>query len=323
MNLRSVGLRFLRRKKARTPGPAHPDGAGAAAPQDGGKLYALWLTILPLLLGATLGWFASVCLGAFLDSLGGAGVSTGPVAGVAAEQESVGRAGMGGFLAANPFRISPMLAPEVPVGEASNDVVITGSLATAVLRGTLPDVGVWLEDKGRVSLVLVGTSFDVYTLRSVTYREAVFEKGEERVVRELLYSAPGAGKTVAASRSNNNPAPNNVPPGEVEQATEEKEGVIPVRLAQDLLQNPFDELKRVRLRPLDNEPGLQIQWIQNDSILKRLGVQKGDVIKAVNGIPFSNMGDIANSINSLMDSERFDVEVTRKGKPTALRYVVR
>ncbi|MBQ7217604.1 MAG: hypothetical protein IJS39_16685 [Synergistaceae bacterium] len=32
---------------------------------------------------------------------------------------------------------------------------------------------------------------------------------------------------------------------------------------------------------------------------KRLGVQRGDVIKSVNGIPFTNMGDIANSINSL------------------------
>ena len=51
-------------------------------------------------------------------------------------------------------------------------------------------------------------------------------------------------------------------------------------------------------------------------------MQKGDVIKSVNGIPFTNMGDIANSINSLMNSERFDVEVTREGKPTALRYVV-
>ena len=68
--------------------------------------------------------------------------------------------------------------------------------------------------------------------------------------------------------------------------------------------------------------GLEIQWIQEDSILSQLGVRKGDVIKSVNGIPFTNMGDIANSINSLMNSERFDVEVTRDRKPTALRYVV-
>ena len=78
----------------------------------------------------------------------------------------------------------------------------------------------------------------------------------------------------------------------------------------------------IRFRPKDGDTGLEIQWIQDDSILRQLGVQKGDVIKSVNGIPFTNMGDIANSINSLMNSERFDVEVTREGKPTALRYVV-
>ena len=57
--------------------------------------------------------------------------------------------------------------------------------------------------------------------------------------------------------------------------------------------------------------------------MKKLGVKKGDVIRSVNGFPFTNMGDIANSINSLMNSERFDVEVTRGGKTEALRYVVK
>ena len=77
------------------------------------------------------------------------------------------------------------------------------------------------------------------------------------------------------------------------------------------------------MRPNESAGGLEVQWIQNESILKRLGVQRGDIIKSVNGIPFTNMGDIANSLNSLMSSERFDVEVTRGGQSTALRYVVK
>ena len=101
------------------------------------------------------------------------------------------------------------------------------------------------------------------------------------------------------------------------------EGQISSETVNQLVQNPFDELKRVRIRPSEAAGGLEVQWIQNDSILRRLGVRKGDVIRSVNGIPFTNMGDIANSINSLMNSERFDVEVTRGGKTEALRYVVR
>ena len=190
-----------------------------------------------------------------------------------------------------------------------------------MLRGTLPRAGAWLEDKGQLKLVLLDTSFDVYTLKWVTYREAVFVKGEERVVKELIYGEPS--RPSAASVPVPSASASDVPVGSVVAARPgEQEGQVPSGLVNDLVQNPFDELKKIRLRPKDGEAGLEIQWIQDDSILRQLGVQKGDVIKSVNGIPFTNMGDIANSINSLMNSERFDVEVTREGKPTALRYVV-
>ena len=119
---------------------------------------------------------------------------------------------MDGFLAANPFRISPMVTAPEPAARSA-DVVVTGSLATAVLRGTLPRAGAWLEDKGKLRLVLVGTSFDVYTLKWVTYREAVFVKGEERVVKQLLYGEPGLPSASAAHASD--AAPVNVPVGSV------------------------------------------------------------------------------------------------------------
>ena len=311
-----VGLGRLGLLKKRAPGAAIPGRTGS----EGGRLYALWLWALPPLLGLTLGWLAASCIGVALDRSAGVSLS-GPEAQGSASGRTAGQTGlMDGFLAANPFRISPL----VPVSEPevkSADVVVTGSLATAVLRGTLPSAGAWLEDKGVLKLVLLNTSFDVYTLKWVTYREAVFVKGEERVVKELNYGEPGR-RAAAAARAPDAPAAN-VPVGNVVAAKPgEQEGQVPSGLVSDLVQNPFDELKKIRLRPTDGEAGLEIQWIQDDSILKQLGVQKGDVIKAVNGIPFSNMGDIANSINSLMNSERFDVEVTRDGKPTALRYVV-
>lgn len=306
----------LRRNGA---GAAGASGVPSRGGVEGGRLYALWLWFLPLLLGLALGWLGAVCLGLVLARSGGAGVSAPDVSAVVSDG-TAGRAGlMDGFLSANPFHISPMVVTDEPAVKSA-DVVVTGSLATAVLRGTLPRTGAWLEDKGRLRLVLLNTSFDVYTLKWVTYREAVFVKGEERVVKTLLYGEPG--RPAAAMRAPDAPAAN-VPVGSVVAARPgEQEGQVPSGLVNDLVQNPFDELKKIRLRPKDGEAGLEIQWIQDDSILKQLGVQKGDVIKAVNGIPFSNMGDIANSINSLMNSERFDVEVTRDGKPTALRYVV-
>ncbi|MCR4819475.1 MAG: hypothetical protein K5841_11015 [Fretibacterium sp.] len=323
-----MGMKFLSALKGRAgqgSRDVEPEENGSRR-SEGGKLYDLWLLVLPLLLGLALGWFAAVCLGIALDRFAGSGTVQ---QGGALEMEAVRRedkdtAGLDGFLAANPFRVSPLpsAVPE-PKEEKPAEPEVKGSLADAVVRGTLPGVGVWLEDKGQTHLVLLDTSFDVYTLSEVTYREAVFVHDDEVAVLELLYGAPSpktAGKPVPAAPK---AAPANVPVGNVVAATEEQDGQVPSELVNQLVQNPFDELKKVRLRPKEGESGLEIQWIQNDSILKQLGVQKGDVVKGVNGIPFSNMADIANSINSLMNSERFDVEVTRGGKPTSLRYVVR
>ena len=130
---------------------------------------------------------------------------------------------------------------------------------------------------------------------------------------------------MSRSAAKTTPTPKPAPSGneQVTAASETQEGQISSEMVNNLVQNPFDELKRIRMRPSEKDGGLEVQWIQNDSLLKRLGVQRGDVIKSVNGIPFTNMGDIANSISSLMNSERFDVEVTRGGKSTPLRYVVK
>ena len=176
-------------------------------------------------------------------------------------------------------------------------------------------------------MLLVGKNIDSYKLMSVQYNDAVFRKGKNSVKKYITY-----GPVAAASKQEEAPktapapkaAPEPVNTGNVVAATPEgREGEVSSETVNQLVQNPFDELKRIRIRPSESAGGLEVQWIQNDSILKKLGVQKGDIIRSVNGIPFTNMGDIANSINSLMNSERFDVEVTRGGKPAALRYVVR
>ncbi|MDR1875472.1 MAG: hypothetical protein LBQ90_10740, partial [Synergistaceae bacterium] len=233
---------------------------------------------------------------------------------------------MNSFLSINPFRISPMPFQndeDAYTPEGEGEVPITGDLATAVLKWPMTDVGVWIESQGKLHLVLIDESFDVYTLEKVSYRQAFFSRGDERVVKDLLFAAPVPGKTVASLPADRSSAPAAMG-GQVSAAEAGgKEGTISSELVLRLMENPFDELKNVRLRPKDGEQGLQIQWINKDSILSQLGVRKGDLIRSINGIPFRNMADITNSMNSLMSSERFDVEVVRDGAPTSLKYVVR
>ena len=301
--------------------------------EEQGKIYKAWLFVLPVLCGLALGRLAAIALGFGLGAFAGnAGVSDSAVAGFSDRASEIEKQrGLDGFLAANPFKISPRKAqdennkPEEAPEE--NEAPETESkLENLILRGTLPGVGAWVENNGNLILLLVGKDIENYKLTSVKYSEAVFRRGKTSVTKYMTYgSVPEPPKTAEAPKPVSRPvetAP--AQSGNVIAATPGgQEGEIASETVNQLVQNPFDELKRIRIRPSETAGGLEVQWIQNDSILKRLGVQKGDVIRSVNGIPFTNMGDIANSINSLMNSERFDVEVTRGGKNEALRYVVR
>ena len=109
----------------------------------------------------------------------------------------------------------------------------------------------------------------------------------------------------------------------IDRVIHKTEGQISSEWISDFTQNPFDELKRIRLRPNEKAGGLEVQWIQNDSLLKRLGVRRWDIIRSVNGTPLKNMEDIMNTINSLKSSERFDIELIRGGENITLRYVIK
>jgi membrane-associated protease RseP (regulator of RpoE activity) len=296
------------------------DSAGAHVE---GRLFRLWSWILPVLLGGVFSWFGMTCLEVWLDGYVRRSRPAAASIVAASGMRDSEIANMAAFLKSNPFKVTPRILPDLEEElSADSSQQITGSLAAAVLRWTMPGAGILLEDQGQQYVILVNESFDVYTLEEVTYREAIFVKDENRVVKELVYSKEGpalpqpSAPVVQTRDADLGPL---VVPADPSSGSA---GEINRDMINGLIENPFDELKKVRLRPAD-EQGLQIQWINKDSVLAQLGVQKGDVIRSINGIAFRNMMDITNSVSSLMNSDRFDVEVMRNGTPTSLQYVVR
>lgn len=308
---------------------------------EGGNIYKTWLFILPVLCGFALGRLASIMLGFGLGTItSNAGVIDSVSATFSDRTAEIEvQRGLDGFIASNPFRISPVNAATEKNNDEDEEAKRLAAQAQAtpdtglkdwILRGTLPGVGAWIENTEKLTLLLVGKEIENYKLASVSYSEAVFNRGQNSVTKYITYGPLGDGtKKAEAPAPRPTPAPaapvvvNNNSDNVIAAVPGGQEGEVSSETVNQLVQNPFDELKRVRIRPSEAAGGLEVQWIQNESILKKLGVKKGDVIRSVNGIPFTNMGDIANSINSLMNSERFDVEVTRSGKTEALRYVVR
>jgi type II secretory pathway component PulC len=327
--LRKFAFRFPKffRKSAQNAEEAQKPSDAASAE---GRLPRIWKWILPLLLGLVFGWLCMVSLEVWLNGYSRRARPETMVSVFSGTAENSDTMNMNAFLMTNPFKVSPMPVPEDTFeGVSSGDapVPIVGSLATAILRGTLPGFAAWMEDEGKQMLVLVGDSFDVYTLEEVIYTEAVFIKDDDHVVKELLYSkqAPAPRTASALPGGNDRPAVT-ADAGQLVVAANPdagEPGIVSQVLIDSLMENPFDELKKVRLRPAAEEKGLQIQWINRDSVLSQLGIQKNDVITSINGIPLQKMMDITNSMSSLMNSERFDVVVTRGGSSTSLQYVVR
>ena len=131
-------IKFTRKKNI-------PDEEAPVPQEDGGKIYALWLLILPLLVGFVLGRLAGVGMGFALDKFAGTrGVTAEAVTGARDDVEDVSKPrGLDGFLAANPFKISPVKPVEVPkeAPKPSADVKPKeppSTLDDVILRGTLP-----------------------------------------------------------------------------------------------------------------------------------------------------------------------------------------
>lgn len=290
----------------------------------------------PLLFGASVGWFCAVLIGFSVISKSTELESGSIAANAAVSQETLNRDdGLTNFIFSNPFAVSgiPVTAAETQSEDHEQKIEVTGSMDGAILTGTFPSVGAWIEDRengNKLVYLSIGESFDVYKLHTVSYDRAMFVDAAGAEVTKFLYLIPGQ------FTAQNKPKPQalrrpSTPTGDISTqitAAEPggKEGVVARDVVNRLLMNPFDEMNKFRLRPKfngDEAMGIEVEWIREDSILGSLGVIESDIIRSVNGIPINNMGDVANAINSLMNGTRFDVEVVRGDAPTMLTYVVK
>lgn len=242
---------------------------------------------------------------------------------VPADETAGAGAQLARFTETNPFRADlPPRAGNAPAAAAAPQQSGT-SLGDLTLTGTLPPEGAFFQSPEGLVLLLRGDSVEGYELVEVRPDGVLFHKGDEEVFLNILFSGNSAATTV---RQPARPAPQQTSQYRVQPAEPGKEGALDRELVNQLLMNPFEELKRLRLRPrMENGEavGIEVRYIRKDSIFKQLGVERGDVIQGVNGIEMKNMNDVANAISSLMGGSRFDVTVLRNGKPETLSYTVR
>ena len=236
--------------------------------------------------------------------------------------------GMRFFLEHSPFEVLSRKATppeetqkkESPLAHELEDLQITGTVAGVFALGTSSQGKVFLEQ---------GEIFRGFLVAIITGDGVYFDPqdGGEPVIKSLFFGAQGARVSSSVPKKTSSPVPQAISPArqDIKPAAPGSTGQVSRNLVNSLLMNPFDELKKVRLQPkhVEGKPqGLEVAYIEQDSILATLGVRQGDVVQGLNGIRINHMGDVANAINSLMGGKRFDVTVIRGGKQELLSYQV-
>lgn len=232
---------------------------------------------------------------------------------------------------ADPYRdfydLNPMgaLMPDKSKGSLDSR---SSQIKEMSLAGTLPGIGAWIRDSASTRFILKGEEINGYGLENVNYSEAILLKGGKE---HRLFMSISTGNLIPLQRASNSPQKRNTalpktPPKEthpgIEPASEGVEGVVPRELVDKLLMDPYGEIAKMRMVPAEGG-GMQLARIDPDSVLGLVGVQKNDIIKAVNGVQISNLSDATNAVNSMMSGTRFDVKVERSGKPLELKYQVK
>jgi len=231
------------------------------------------------------------------------------------------------FAAGDPFNAPAASAGKVPPGEPEREITVEELYELEGIRivGTIPGISAWVAESGRQKVFLVGQKVKGHDLLEVGESRVVLRKGDSVVNVLLRYS--GQDQPGASSAGPRPPREAVRKPGTgVLPARPGEQGSIPRETVDNLLMNPLDEMKKFRLRPKfegGNALGVEVQWMDRNSFLESVGVQKGDVIRSVNGLEIRNMGDVVNVINSIMGGSAFDVQVIRGGQPVSLKYNIR
>lgn len=99
----------------------------------------------------------------------------------------------------------------------------------------------------------------------------------------------------------------------------------PVRVHRDELQAPDEMARGARVVPAferGRSVGFKFFSIRDDSLLKRIGLQNGDVVVAINNLPMDTPERALALVETLRTTTALNISIRRRGTPTRLDLVI-
>ena len=96
-------------------------------------------------------------------------------------------------------------------------------------------------------------------------------------------------------------------------------------LVDRLLQNQAALMSMARVIPHEEDGrtvGMKIYGIRRSSLLGRLGVQNGDMLRSINGFDMTDPNTILQAYTQLRSAERLSMQLVRRGSPMSMDYQI-
>ena len=198
------------------------------------------------------------------------------------------------------------------------------NLDSVKLVGTLPGVGAWVQYDGSVQLLLKKQELSGYILELIDPGRILLSKNGEFFPLYLNYIEPPAKKEEPKPSGG---APGGTPDKKTSSgismaAFNGADGTITREMLDELLMNPYGEIAKVRLVPMEGGSGMTVLSMQGDSLLGQMGIKTGDTLTGINGVPIKDITNLSNAINSMLSGARLDFQILRDKAPGKLGYVV-
>lgn len=211
----------------------------------------------------------------------------------------------------------PIDAPETRLNLKLHGVIASADESKA---GALIAEGSGAEKHYKLNDALPGGAVlkEVHTDRVLLQRNGRFET--LRLPKELLGDESSKGPAAAASQPVSKPRG---PSRDVASGAARMPGTRSLQAYRErLMKDPAELWKMVRLEPVMEEGGAimgyKVSPQRDRALFQQLGLQKGDIVTAVNGIPMSDTSQMGQALSQLSTSSRFEITVERNGQKQTL-----
>lgn len=202
--------------------------------------------------------------------------------------------------------------------QAWSFAAITGAAGKAMLYRE----GMSVDDKEVVS---IGSSTVVLLPASGSHCQIMmFDPGGSEVA-----TAPARPAAVAAERPARPAAPTRegaIPTADMESGitrNSDTNFTVARSLVDQLLTNQAELMRTARVIPHEENGrtvGVKLYGIRRNSLLGRLGLQNGDMLRTINGYDMSSPDSALEAYSRLRGASNLSINVVRRGNPMALEY---